>query len=406
MGTIIDETRNDFITFAERPFNEMDSLILAQLAYARMPGNVPRLEDGQVGGRAGAPVGGSADDGSAASLLPMVGLRDLLRAECYDAMFGRVWEPAMNVDLLRAMCENPRWRGVRVGGYVSEFEPEETKQFSACAFEVGDGSLYVAFRGTDSSIVGWQEDFMMAFRRPVPSQEAAVRYLRRVAGLWSGPIRVGGHSKGGNLAVYAAAGAPSDVQRRIVGVYSHDGPGFDREFRDGAGYGRIAGRVHKSVPEASVIGMLFEDREDVADGYTVVRSDGIGIMQHFALNWQVKDGEFERADGLSAGARYAARTINGWMASYDDDHRRRFIEQLFAVLGATGCATFGELTSHWRQSLPAMLAAARGIDAEDREVALAVLKGLASTAASTMTSTMTSTVTSAVVPARPNVDEI
>lgn len=367
MGSMLDGIRSDFRTFGERPFNEVDSLVLAQLAYARMPDNVPRMADGA--------------DEPAASPLPTVGVRGLLRAECYDAMFGRVWESAMNVDLLRAMCENPRWRDLRVGGYVSEFEPEETKQFSACAFEVGDGSLYVAFRGTDSSIVGWREDFMMAFRRPVPSQDAAASYLRHVAGSWRGPIRVGGHSKGGNLAVYAAAQAPDDVQCRIVAVYSHDGPGFDHDFLDGADYGRIADRVCKSVPESSIIGMLFEDREDVTDGYTVVRSDGVGIMQHFALNWQVCDGGFECADGLTAGARYAARTINGWMASYDDDHRRRFIEQLFAVLGATGCITFGELTSRWRQSLPAMLAAMRGIDARDREVIGTVLKGLVATAA-------------------------
>ena len=115
------------------------------------------------------------DGGRAPGAGAMVPLRDMLRAECYDDMFGKVWSPPMNVDLLRAMCESPRWRKLRVGEYVDEFDPETTKQFSACTFDLGDGALYVAYRGTDSSVVGWKEDFAMAFRRPVASQEAGTR---------------------------------------------------------------------------------------------------------------------------------------------------------------------------------------------------------------------------------------
>ena len=122
--------------------------------------------------------------------------------------------------------------------------------------------------------------------------------------------------------------------------------------------------------------MLFEMREHVEDGYTIVSSDGASIMQHFALNWQVERGEFVHAGGLSASSRYLARTINGWMAKFDDEHRRRFIENLFAVLEAGGYDTFGELTSHWTQSLPVMLAAVRGIDAEADDVMADVLKGV------------------------------
>lgn len=197
MGNITDDIRQHFDTFAELPFTEADSLALSQLAYARMPDNVPRYHENAE---------------TADGMIATVPIHDLLRAECYDDMFGKVWSPSMNVDLLRAMSESPRWRNLRVGAYVDEFDAETTKQFSACVFELGNGTLYVAFRGTDSSIVGWKEDFMMAFRRPVASQEAAARYLTELAGHWAGPIMVGGHSKGGNLAVYAAANVPSEIQ--------------------------------------------------------------------------------------------------------------------------------------------------------------------------------------------------
>ena len=195
---------------------------------------------------------------------------------------------------------------------------------------------------------------------------------------------VGGHSKGGNLAVYAAANVPSEIQERITVVYSHDGPGFDEAFFDEDGYVRIASKIHKSVPGSSIIGMLFETREHVEDGYTVVSSDGASIMQHFALHWQVDHGQFVQADGLTSSAQYLARTINGWMAKYDDEHRRKFIENLFAIFEAGGYDTFGDLTSHLTQSLPFMLAAARNIDVEDRDVMIEVLKGFAATAAASV----------------------
>lgn len=375
MGNITDDIRQRFDTFAASPFNETDSLALAQLAYARMPDNVPRYQSNP-----------QAASESAHSSMPMVSVRELLRAECYDAMFGKVWSPEMNVDLLRAMCESPRWRNLRVGEYIDEFDTQTTKQFSACAFTLGDeaNTLYISFRGTDSSIIGWKEDFMMAFRRPVASQEAAAQYVTDLAKRWNGPIMVGGHSKGGNLAVYAAACASEDIQRRISAVFSHDGPGFDEDFFASSGFQRITSKVHKSVPGSSIIGMLFESREQLSDGYTVVSSDGIGIMQHFALHWQVDHGKFVQADGLASSAQYLARTVNGWMAKYDDEHRRKFIENLFAIFEASGYRTFGELTSHWTQSLPLMLIAARAIDTEDRDVMIEVLKGFAATAASSV----------------------
>ncbi|WP_055427804.1 DUF2974 domain-containing protein [Bifidobacterium aesculapii] len=383
MGNVTDDLRTRFVTFGEDVFNEVDSLTLSQLAYARMPGIVPRWDGKSGGGGVSSHdvldprAGEGAEQGAR---IPMIPIRDLLCAERYGSMFGRVWSPLLNVDLLRAVCENPRWRTLRVGAYVEEFDAASTKQFSACVFDVGDGALYVAFRGTDSSIVGWKEDFTMAFRRPVASQSAAVRYLVDVAARWDGPLMVGGHSKGGNLAVYAASAMPDDVASRIIAVYSHDGPGFDEAFLESLEYLRISAKVRKSVPEASVIGMLFERREQADAGYEVVASDGLGIMQHFALNWQVEDGRFVHADGLTVGARYAARTLNDWMARYDDGRRRLFIENLFTVLEAGGYPTFGELTAHWTQSLPSMLAAIRGIDSRDREVIVEVLQGFATTA--------------------------
>lgn len=193
MGNITDDIRANYATFEDRPFNEVDGLVLSQLAYVHMPDDVP--------GR------GSRK---------LVSITALLRAEAYDAMCGSIWSPSMNVELIRAVAESPRWRNTRLGWHADETDSETAMQFSASVFDLGNGVLVVAFRGTDSSIVGWKEDFMMAFRRPVAAQEAAARYLCEVADWWSGLMVVVGHSKGGNLAVYASAEAPEDVQRRCV----------------------------------------------------------------------------------------------------------------------------------------------------------------------------------------------
>ncbi|WP_125968068.1 Mbeg1-like protein [Bifidobacterium samirii] len=356
MGGIIEETRTMFDTFAERPFGPTDGLVLSQLAYARMPDGVPR----------------HGDDGFAP-------LTALLRAESYDDMFRGVYAPERNVELVRAVCESPRWRGVRVGGCIDETDPDSMLQFAACTFDLGDGTMYVAFRGTDSSFVGWKEDFMMAFQRPVPSQSAAADYLRALGERWHGAIMVGGHSKGGNLAVYAAAEAPAAIQERIVGVHSYDGPGFDEEFRRSDGFARIRGRIHKTVPESSIVGLLF-DGDATAGGYDVVRSDGVAVMQHFALNWRTERGRFTDAPGLSSTATYAAGVINDWMAKTDPEHRRIFVERLFGMLESTGHTTFAQLEADWKQSLPAMARAFGEFDEDDRRVVRTVLGAFASSA--------------------------
>ena len=366
MASILDylDWRGD-ITFAERPFNEVDNLLLAELSYLDFGGIVP------------------ADFAAAVPLSDAVAA---FTKRTPHADMG-VLVPDKIPGLAQKMAASARFRDVLLSGYVCKLDEQTETQFAALCAALPDGTVYAAFRGTDDTIVGWKEDFAMAFRRPVAAQESAARYLADIAGLRDGPLMVGGHSKGGNLAVYAAANAPAAVQERLIAVFCHDGPGFDADFFDTPGYARVAPLVDKSVPESSIVGMLFEMREHVEDGYTIVSSDGASIMQHFALNWQVERGEFVHAGGLSASSRYLARTINGWMAKFDDEHRRRFIENLFAVLEAGGYDTFGELTSHWTQSLPVMLAAVRGIDAEDRDVMADVLKGFAATAATSVIAT-------------------
>ena len=227
------------LPFSAAPFNAADSLILCRLAYLPFDGLVPdAFEPGEVL----AAVAERMPGGEEAYRLP-----DDLR-------------------LLRALAGTRRFGGARLSGFVNRFDPAGEKQFAALTIRPEADLPYVAFRGTDGTLVGWKEDFNMAASTSVPSQREAAAYLNAAADALAGSLRAGGHSKGGNLAVYAAAFCHAPVQARVAAVYSHDGPGFLPQIVESAAYRRIRGRVHAFVPQSSVVGMLLHHDEETDRG--------------------------------------------------------------------------------------------------------------------------------------------
>ena len=242
-----------FDPLEERSFCAVDSLVFAWLSYLRLPGDMAELTNWQG-----------------------LDVRELLRAECYRDMIGDLWDPEGSRALLEAVAASPRYRGVHVCGYRTVSDAETTEQFAAMTFRFPAGFSYLSFRGTDSTIVGWKEDFNMAFRCPVPAQESAARYVDEAADAIDGPLLCGGHSKGGNLAVYGAAMCSDVARERIERVYSHDGPGFVEEFLNGNAFADLSGRIDKTLPRSSIFGMMFETQED----YAIVESTEFSLLQH------------------------------------------------------------------------------------------------------------------------------
>lgn len=346
--------RSEFDTFERRPLCAVDSLVLSWIAYTRLP------------------------DALFAACTPAgIGLRELLRAEDMPWMVRRTWDPESSRDLLFAVCANPRFRDIRLADFCFRTDPGREEQFAAMTFLLPGGGVYVAFRGTDSTLVGWKEDFNMAAFCPVPSQTEAARYLAEAIGRFEGPVYVGGHSKGGNLAVYAAAACGEALQPRIARIFSHDGPGFNDEFLATEGFARIRGRVEKTVPKSTVIGVVMHDG-DIRR--TVVESEGVSAAQHNPFLWAVDGCAFREADGLSVSSRGFDSLLDAWMEKYSYDERGAFIDTLFGVVGATGAERFSDVRADWRESLPVLREAVDALEPEQRAFVVDALKALARTA--------------------------
>lgn len=333
------------LPFSQVPPGPVDALIFTTLAYVRYGEGVP-------------------GDGSAP-----VSLKDAADWVLAAPDRERRCRVRQDLEVLEAAARSARFGGVELCFYRSVFAPEEEAQFAAVTFLLGDGTAFLAFRGTDSTLVGWKEDFNMSFLERVPAQLLAAEYTRDVAQALPMPLRLGGHSKGGNLAVYAAAKSAPEVRSRIREVYNNDGPGFmDAMMRD-PGYLEMVPRVRTFVPQSSVIGMLLEHEEP----YTIVRSSQMGILQHDPHSWEIQGGDFVRMETLTANSRFLNRTLKDWLAGMTPEQRNTFFDSLFDVLAAGDASRTREIMRP--QNLLAYFRALRG-DENLRRILGTELSGL------------------------------
>lgn len=295
------------LSFAQCPVCAVDSLVFAALSYANLEVLVPD-------GFPSLPLQEAAE-----ALMARPDHNKLVRSE-NDGKF-----------LLTAARQPPV--PVRAGLLLPGQDPEDLEtQFGAMAFLLPDGSAFLAFRGTDLTLVGWKEDFNMSFQDIVPAQTEAAEYLKEFAAVFDGPLYLTGHSKGGNLSVYAAATASLDVQERIRAVYNYDGPGFGHSMIGSEGYLRMIPRIQTYVPESSIIGMLLEHEEP----YSAVKSTQVSIFQHDVFTWEILGADFVRAPGVDAHSRQMNVAIKTWLEGMSRQERMDFVDTLYSILSVGG----------------------------------------------------------------------
>lgn len=338
------------ISFSERPMNDVDSLLLCQFAYLKFDGLVPDISEDK----------------------PSVTLTELDRHPDREGLFADERFEKDNRELFEGMLSGRRFRNIKLNCHINVVEKEWEAQFSAVTVILEDGTIYVVFRGTDETIVGWKEAFNMAFLSPVPGQALSAKYLNTVTERFSAHFYVGGHSKGGNLAVYSAMNCVPQVQERILKIYSMDGPGFRPEVLRECGYDRIADRVVKLLPHSSVIGMIFE----WDTGYQVVESRSFSLAQHNPYNWKIKNGEFVAAEDIYERARLTDNAINEWLISQNEDRIKLFVDTLYQVISASEADDLIAFTADWRKSMNGVISAFKEVDEDTKKMLQEAVKDL------------------------------
>lgn len=292
----------DYITwrgdlpFAADPANDLDTLVMAALSYIDLPAETQVFAQ-------------------CANSVPPDDPDDHFRGECRR--------------LLQQIAKSSRFGALTVRDAVSVLNDEI--QFAAMTVDLPDETHIIAFRGTDGSLTGWREDFAMSFESPVPAQAAAQKYLEHHLMQDAGDVIVTGHSKGGNLAVYAAAHTKADLQGRIRRVVSFDGAGVDDETAASDGYAAVASRIIAYVPQFAVVGLLMAAHPV----HRVVMSDNNGIMQHDPFSWEVRGKDFCYAEDLDKGSVLVNQTVHQWLAQCTREQRRKFVDAIFDLLAST-----------------------------------------------------------------------
>lgn len=328
-------------SFRELPFSMVDALAFAELSYLKFDGIVPGFCRRQA-----------------------LGWEDLRNASPAEHMFS---DPIFGESFRRLfdlMADSVRYRHVRVHYFKEWIHEEQEVQFAAVTFLIGDTSTFVAYRGTDETLVGWKEDFNMGFMRTVPAQKYALDYLKGVARYTRGRIIVGGHSKGGNLAVYAAACAPQEIQDRIRRVYSFDGPGFRNNFYRKPGFWKIQDRYCKIVPQESLVGVGVAREPQ----YYVVRSYHVGLLQHDLMNWKIRDGKFVFCKGLKSASKRRAEAVTRWIDSLSRNQISDFVEIMYRLLQVTHARTVYELLKWPLRKFRAIIRAFQTLGKEEQQV--------------------------------------
>lgn len=320
------------------PYNEVDAALFACLCYN--------------------------DLGSLAASAEGVQLRQL--AALADEHAGPVNDLARHrLELLRAMAASRRFGGCIIRRYVKETSEEENLQFSAITAELESGETVICYRGTDSTLVGWREDFDMSYET-VPAQKAALRYLTQIASETTGPLHLTGHSKGGNLAFYAAAYGDGAVQQRIVAAYSFDGPGLDPVTIASQGYLRVEDRLRLLIPQSSVIGLLMGAHRQPE----VLRSSAVGIMQHDLFTWQLTGPVFERMVETTFSSQLIDKALHDWLEQANSQQRHDFVDAVFCLLEASGASTTAEMKTNLIRNAPDIIQAGKAMDTDTRKMLL------------------------------------
>lgn len=343
MGNIIDYLRwRGDLTFERDGFCEVDNLLLSYLSYVNLDGIAPGEGEGF-----------------------------LTLKEISGEFFRRYSQEELKKDRsfirmapygMREMAKTERFGNIKVQNYVNRIEEKKNLQFSAVELVLSEEVSYLAFRGTDDRIVGWKEDFFLS-NGIVGAQREALKYMNHI-GRNCRHILTGGHSKGGNLSVYAAALCEKDIQDKVVQIYSNDAPGFSEEFLESEGFQRIFPRIQRYMTEGSIIETLLAHKK----APILIKSSAKGVMQHDCLSWETEGRNFIKCKEQNRAAAAFDEALKAWLDGINGEEREAFINDFFSVLEATGAETLTQLQEGGLKNLRLMLKQKNALKPETKKI--------------------------------------
>lgn len=345
------------VSFEERAFSEIDALVLTELEYLPLEKVVPSDENGE----------------DFVTVKEIAEYMQEHKQELFDENPMMITQERHEVS--QVIADAPRFQSLKFFGVVSVWDKDTTKQFAAITVEVEPSVRLVVFRGTDDTLIGWKEDFLMTYSPLVAAQTDAKEYLAKQASLWDGDLMISGHSKGGNLAIYAAATQVEDVQLRIVDIFCFDSPGLYRSVLETNGYQNIVPLAMRYIPQDSLVGLMLESEVP----YVIVKSNATGAMQHSAMTWEIEDGQFIKMEKLTKNSQLNDQTFKKWTESVSDEELELFWNVFFELLFSVGIDTVNDLYGEFMHYVQEFLKAAGNMDEEKRELLTRIALLLVST---------------------------
>lgn len=316
--------RND-VPLSVSPFNEVDNVIFSYLSYIDFR---DLKEDWKE----------------------FFDLKDLFRDFCEKYSLEEIKTTGEFTEraplLLKEMMEGERFSATKVGYYAEDFDKDKVKQFAALVFLLPDGRNYISFRGTDKTITGWKEDFLMSCRTETAGAKEAVAYFNKIAPVLEGELILGGHSKGGNFAMYAAAFCEAEHKERIMQVYNNDGPGFREEVIQSPEFQELLPKIITIAPQSSIIGQLLSNPAK----QHVIHSTAKGILQHDAMTWEAEKDTLVSSE-LDELSEYTKTTLGSWLESMDDETRESLCTTAFSLIESTKSETFIEFSGNLMKNM-------------------------------------------------------
>lgn len=289
------------LSFDSDSFNEIDNIILSRLAY------FPLKEDDNL-------------------TIQELSL-DLKRTYKED-----------DANLIKRLANSNRFKDAILTNYVNVLDKEKNEQFAAVTIILNEHLMFVSFCGSNDSLISWHENFDMFYKNTISGQLTSISYLTKVLNSFKQDLIVGGHSKGGNLAIFSSSFIDFSLQKRIINIYNNDGPGFNAEIINSKGYQKIIPKIKTFVPQTTIVSTFFDRKEQEV----VIHSKNKGIMQHNMYSWEVIGNKFIK-DVRDKNSYTIDNIVNEWVKETTKEERKEFTTNLFKIMDATNSDVFREL---------------------------------------------------------------